>query len=542
MKKLSILSKGFLIGFVTIAIPGLSASTLAILFSIYYKMIDSISSLFKKFKESATFLLFLILGYVIGALLGANIVSPLYERYPFAVVLTVLGFIVGALPRMYRELKPNIKSVSNWLVFLITIISITLFSYFYLQNQEVEIKPTMDGINYLVLALIGFGSSITFLIPGLGYSMILLSLGYYYAFVDLLSFWDSGVILNNLLMLLIFLVSYGFGIFVFSKLFKSITKRLTTKIKFISLAFVVASPFVIVRQSIINNKYFSTEFIDTTQTIIGIMLFFIAMGLVLLVNHLNDPNDTRIRAMKKRHMLRFFATIIFPLPITAYYLWKMNQIIDKNLLTFEERYDFCLKLVKLVNKYGNVHTKVYGRENLSKEATLYIVNHQGRYDGCCLLTALEGYPCTVIGAKDRVIHHFYMEMFEMLEGEFIVKNNMREQVAIMKNIGRRLSEGTSFFAFIEGKYEDNGNNLQYFHTGVLHPAYASKCRIVPVVLYDSYKVYSISSLKRIEPEAHILEAIPYEEYKDITKNELADLLKEKMQAKIDEIKERKNEK
>lgn len=542
MKKLSILSKGALMGFVSIAIPGLSASTIAIILCIYYKMIDSISSLLKKFKESASFLILLIIGYTIGALFGANIVSPLYEYYPFPVILMVLGFIVGSLPKMYREIKPHTKRVSNWLLFLVTIIGIILFSHFYLQNSEVEIKPSMEGINYVVLALIGFASSITFLIPGMGYSMILLSLGYYYAFIDLLSFWNSSAIFNNLLMLLIFLGSYGFGMFVFSKLFKSITKRMKEKIKFISLAFVVTSPFMIVRQSIVNNPYFSSFFLDIGQIIISIILFFVGMAIILIINHWNDPRDKRIRSMKKRHMLRFFATIIIPFPITAYYLWKMNYIIDNDILTFRERYDFCIKLVKLVNKYGNVHPKVFGRENLKEEATLYIVNHQGRYDGCCLLTALEGYPCTVIGAKDRVIHHFYTEMFEMLEGEFIIRNNLREQVAIMKNISKRLSEGTSFFAFIEGKYEDNGNNLQEFHTGVLHPAYASKCRIVPVVLYDSYKVYSVSSLRRIEPEAHILEAITYDEYKDINKNELADLLKTKMQTKLDEIKQTKNEK
>lgn len=542
MKNISILLKGILIGFVSIAIPGISASTLAIILCIYYKMIDSISSLIKKFKQSSIFLLMLMLGYIIGSLLGANIVSPLYEKYPFVVVLTALGFIVGALPKMYNDLKLNIKSFSNWFVFIITIGIIVLFASFYVQNNQVSIIPSMDFIDYIILALIGFASSITFLIPGFGYTTILLSLGYYYTFIDLLSFWNHPEILDNMLMLLIFLGSYLIGLFVFSKLVKNISKKMTIKIKFIGTACIVASPFVIIRQAFINNPSFTVSSLNTTQIILGIVLFFVAMGIVLFVNYFNNPNDTRIRAMKKRHMFRFFWTIGMHLPSAGSKLIKMNQIIDKNLMTFEERYDFCLELVKLVNKYGNIYPKVYGRENLSKEATLYIVNHQGRYDGVGLLTALEGYPCTVIGDKARVCHHVYIEFFEMLHGEYIIRNDMRQQVLIMKNISKRLSEGTSFFAFIEGKYEDNGNNLQDFYTGILHPAYSSKCRIVPVVLYDTYKVYSISTLKRIEPEIHILSEIKYEEYKDISKNELADLLKQRMQAKLDEIKESKNEK
>ena len=243
--------------------------------------------------------------------------------------------------------------------------------------------------------------------------------------------------------------------------------------------------------------------------------------------------------MKKRHMFRFFYTIISRLPITLYYLFKMKRIIKKNLLTFDERYELCMKIVRKINKAGNIHVKTFGQEYLSKEATLYIVNHQGRYDGVCVLTALMNYPCTIIADKSRIIHHYYIEMFQMLNGEFIDKSDMRAQVKIMLNVAERIKNGRSFIAFIEGKYGDNGNHLQEFYTGVLHPAYHSKCKITPIVLYDSYKVYSVSSLKRIEPEAHILKPITYDEYKDMPKNELSSLLKQRMQEKLDQISERK---
>ena len=55
------------------------------------------------------------------------------------------------------------------------------------------------------------------------------------------------------------------------------------------------------------------------------------------------------------------------------------------------------------------------------------------------------------------------------------------------------------------------------------------------MLYDSYKVFSISSLKKIYPEVHYLKQITYDEYKDLSKKELADLIKTRMQEKIDEL-------
>lgn len=539
MKKIMILFKGILIGFASIAIPGLSASTVAIILCLYYQMIDAISSIFKNFKQSFTFLFFLILGYIIGDIIGANIISFIYEKYPLPIILMILGFIIGSLPKMVKDLLPHLKKISNWLIILLVSAFILSFTFLVTKGEEVELSINMPISDYIMLMVVGLITAGTLVIPGMDFAIVLLALGYYNAFIKLLSVWEVSHIVDNLIILGVYLISYCIGVFILSKLIKSLFKKYEIKMKFASLAFVAVSPIVIIKQCIIENDYFLNNNFQISQFIIGIILFLVAMGIILLIYHLTDPNDTRIRAMKKRHMFRFFYTIVSRLPITLYYLFKMKKIIKKNLLTFDERYELCMKIVRKINKAGNIHVKTYGQEYLSNEATLYIVNHQGRYDGVCVLTALMDYPCTIIADKSRIIHHYYIEMFQMLNGEFIDKTDMRTQVKIMLNVAERIKNGRSFIAFIEGKYGDNGNQLQEFYTGVLHPAYHSKCKITPIVLYDSYKVYSISSLKRIEPEAHILKPITYDEYKDMPKNELAALLKQRMQEKLNQIDERK---
>ena len=47
---------------------------------------------------------------------------------------------------------------------------------------------------------------------------------------------------------------------------------------------------------------------------------------------------------------------------------KMKKIIKKNLLTFDERYELCMKIVRKINKTGNIHVKTYGQEYLSIKA------------------------------------------------------------------------------------------------------------------------------------------------------------------------------
>ena len=97
-----------------------------------------------------------------------------------------------------------------------------------------------------------------------------------------------------------------------------------------------------------------------------------------------------------------------------------------------------------------------------------------------------------------------------------------------------LINGRSYLAFIEGKYEDNGKNLQEFKTGVLKTAYRAKVKITPVVLYDTYLVYGKSSIKKISPEIHFLKPIEYDEYKDLKTPEIAALVQSRIQACMDE--------
>ena len=76
--KLSLVLKGILIGFASLGVPGLSASTIAIVLFVYYDMIYAISHIFSQPKKSITFLLFLLTGYGIGCLGGAWAVNTLY--------------------------------------------------------------------------------------------------------------------------------------------------------------------------------------------------------------------------------------------------------------------------------------------------------------------------------------------------------------------------------------------------------------------------------------------------------------------------------
>ncbi len=534
MKYIIIILKGILIGFASVGIPGLSASTIAIILGVYYLMIDSISNIFKNFKNSISFLLSLLIGYGIGALIAGNAFSVLFENYPLAITLLILGFVVGSVPKLYKEIKPGLKSFANWLVVIIIWAMLLMFSFVFIKADEVSLTFDMPLINWILLAIVGLITSGTLVIPGMDYVVVLLSLGYYQAIMGLLSFFTDGVIWENLVILAVYLVSYGIGAFFISKFISKYKEKHEMKMKFANFAFVSISPVIIIKQSLFNNDNFKGITNDYIGLIIGIILFILAFSFVYLFNHLTDPEDKRPRAMKKRNMFRFFHTIMCRFPLPLIYIHKMKKMI-KDESPFEDKYKYCVKVMKRINKLGNIYVQKFGEENLTHDGTLYISNHQGRYDGIGIFTTMEDYPMSLLAIKSRINFPMYREMFAMLNGIVVDPDNMRNQIKLMKEMGDRLAKGESFLVFIEGKYGDNGNSLQEFKTGVLHPAYQSHCPITPIVLYDSYKVFSVSSLKKIYPEVHYLKQITYEEYKDLSKKELADLIKMRMQEKIDEL-------
>ena len=63
----------------------------------------------------------------------------------------------------------------------------------------------------------------------------------------------------------------------------------------------------------------------------------------------------------------------------------------------------------------------------------------------------------------------------------------------------------------------------------------SKTPIVPVVLLDAYKAMNSSQVGTVTVQVHFLEPIPYEEYKDMKTNQIAAMVRERIQKKIEAL-------
>lgn len=533
MKNLGVLVKGIIIGFISIAIPGLSASTIAIILGIYYTMIDSIASILKSFKKSIIFLIFLVLGYSIGSLGGAFVISSVYKVYPLPLLLCIIGIIIGSLPKMIRDVLPYKKKISNWMISILVMVALFAFSFVVRQGKLVDFSD-MQIYDYIILAVVGFVTSVTLVVPGVDFAVVLIAFGYYYAIVNAIS---EMMVLKNLLLnasvLLTYLISYGLGAFCCSKIIKRLIMKHEERMMFVNLGFVMISPFIVIKSAIIDNE---TQINITSVTLlIGILLAVAGFIAMIVFNHFASPTN-KDRAHQTRHMFRFYFMILSqPIKAVKIYTTMRKMVKKRDSIPFEERYKYCMKVIDVVNKGGRTRPVFVGEENIPDETTMFVSNHQGRYDGIGIYTKLKDKPTSFLALRSTMNAPMYYEFFKLLESVYVDENDVRSHVYAINKMTEMLKEGRNFIVFVEGGYTDNRNELQEFKTGALKSAFDAKITITPIVLYDSWKVYGVSSIKLIEPEVHFLKPLKYDDYKDMTRKELADAIKRMMQSKLDEL-------
>lgn len=544
-RAIGIFLKGIIIGFISLAIPGLSASTIAIALGLYFLLIESLSSIFSNFKKSMSFLIPIMLGFWVGAVIGATIVSKLYDRFPLPVTAIIIGFVIGSIPEMLRELKETKAKKRNYIITLIVMAGVIVFSTLAFNGNPIDFED-MELYEYFILAAVGLVTSATLVVPGVDFAMILLSFGYYYAIIGSINdLTTATAVTHNLTILGIYLLSYGIGAFLVSLLIKKAIGNHEAQFKFANLGFILVAPIVVVQKSILNNSEFinnQSYYASKTLVLVAIILFIVGFLLMYLFNRYNSEYDLRDEIMKKRNHWRFYFTIGRS-PIKAIRILRRLNYYKKHRdeYTFIERYKVFADAVITINKSARAYPKVFGYENIPEGTKLFISNHQGKFDGLAICEALHDIPFSFIADSAMINYPFYNVTPELIDVKLVTKGAYKENYDAILRMGNDLSDGMNHLAFPEGGYKDNNNNLREFHSGCLKPAYMAKCVIVPICLYDSWKVFGKSSFRKIYPEVHFLKPITYEEYKDLDRKDLAELIKSRINEKLIEIKIEKKE-
>ncbi len=219
---------GFFIGLAVI-VPGISGSTVAIIFKLYDQFLYAVGNLFKQFKKCFLFLLPIGVGMVVGVLLGFLTVEKLLEILPFAVVGLFAGLMSGAFPAVKDELKGaamNGKRIALLILGVLIPIAIGVVSVALgsggsgASNLEAAEKmfSSVKWWQVLLCLPIGYVVGVTQVVPGLSATAVLMALGWFKALMGSVSmgFWKSNPAIFLVYVALV--VGFLVGLFTFSKL------------------------------------------------------------------------------------------------------------------------------------------------------------------------------------------------------------------------------------------------------------------------------------------------------------------------------------
>ncbi len=176
MKRFMALIKGFIIGS-SMAVPGVSGGTMAIVLGIYDRLLSAINGLRKNFKENVLFLLKFGIGAGVGLVLFYELIGTLLDYFPIPVSCLFFGAVIGGLPTLFKTIKPPrltagfCAASTAWgilgaaIIFGITCLPKSSFSSF---------SSEWTLVNVLTWIFVGFVIALALVLPGISTSHMLL--------------------------------------------------------------------------------------------------------------------------------------------------------------------------------------------------------------------------------------------------------------------------------------------------------------------------------------------------------------------------------
>ena len=198
-----------------------------------------------------------------------------------------------------------------------------------------------------------------------------------------------------------------------------------------------------------------------------------------------------------------------------------------------ERWQHIQKIMKAALKAGNVDLIVKGRENIpDKDGLLLVANHQGLFDVVALVTAWDRILCAVykIELKDVPL---VKQIAASTKSYAMDRDDVRQSLTVIQGCTEQLKANRNVLIFPEGTRSKNGNVMGDWHGGSFKCAVKAKADILPFAVIDTYKVLDQKGSKKLSCQLHFLKPIPYTEYAGMKTNEIAALVKSRIQECID---------
>lgn len=276
------------------SVPGVSGGTVAFILGFYDNFINSLDDIFRgnleAKKKAFIYLIKIGIGWAIGFLLAASILSGLFSTKIYEMSSLFLGFIIFAIPLVIRDEKESVKGKYKNIIFAILgiafVIGITIIS----TNGGIDINLqslNIGTIAYIfVVAMVAISAMI---LPGISGSTILLIFGIYIPIMNNIKAFlhlDFSVLPS----LIIFGLGMIFGVMVFARISRKCLEKYRSQTVYAVLGLMLGSMYsIIVGPSTVEESYSIMNF-SNFSVIFFILGGVIIAGLEILKRYLSKKN------------------------------------------------------------------------------------------------------------------------------------------------------------------------------------------------------------------------------------------------------------
>ncbi len=222
------------------------------------------------------------------------------------------------------------------------------------------------------------------------------------------------------------------------------------------------------------------------------------------------------------------------LAVPSLYAKLCRYAADPERYPEQERWGHIASIMQRAIKGGNVDLVLTGLENIPSEGGFMMYgNHQGLFD-VVAIAATCPMPLGAVLKQELKDLPLLKQIISCTKSFPMDREDPRQSLEVIRAVTAEVQNGRSYLIFPEGTRSKNGNVMGDFHGGSFRCAVKAKCPIVPFAVIDSFKVLDQKGSKRVRVQLHYLEPIAYEEYAGMKATEVAAMVKERIQACLDE--------
>ncbi len=199
---------GVLMGVVSF-LPGASGSTIAVIFRVYERLVADVADIRNKLIRDLRFIIPIGIGVLAGMVFCAKVLDELSKEYETQLMFLFVALIITQIPDIKKMGDDGKKLTAPDMIAFIAGIAVMVAFMVIGWNAPLD----KDNSGFLVMVLIGVIYAMSLLSPGISGSTILLALGFYWVYTNVI-----GDFVHHLDQMLPIALGVLIGALVFSKI------------------------------------------------------------------------------------------------------------------------------------------------------------------------------------------------------------------------------------------------------------------------------------------------------------------------------------